>query len=184
MRVENNTITSNAKQWLATRRRWRCFRGGGGGGSCGGVWGRTWAEGFASLGRQRRDKALDCFFITLYTRTIYSVRGGGSSLPTGTPSLRGILCSASVGVWVCVCVYVELSRVCTLTVGWERSVAKDRFIAKNGENQSSDFCITRRNCRNARARVRVCMCVCVCIRVEGRSETKNGKKKKKNSNKQ
>lgn len=120
--------------------------------------------GVAAVGQSSRL----LFYHSIYTHDIQSTRW--RIIPaTGTPSLRGILCSASV----CVCVCVELSRVCALAVEWGRSVAKDRFIAKNGENQSLDFCITRCNCRNARAPV------CEFGGVGGRSETKNGKKRRK-----
>lgn len=65
-------------------------------------------------------------------------------------------------------------------------MAKYRFIAKNGENQSSDFCITRSNRRNARFGGEfesVCVHFCVCGGA-GDAVKRKMEKKKKTSNKQ
>jgi len=74
---EESKITQlpNVKQWLTAWRQWQRFGKGVSGNSGDGIVRCGW-KGLPRWG-QRWDKALDCFFITLYTRTIYSAPCGG-----------------------------------------------------------------------------------------------------------
>lgn len=92
---------------------------------------------------QRWDKALDCFFITLYTRTIYSAPCGGWSLPPPLPLPLTPLTPHPTVVYSVLQVYrfVCVRTRALLCVDGERVSGNGPIYRENGENQSSDFCI-------------------------------------------